>query len=263
MGRSTILLLLATTNAGKARELRLGLGRSPFRVLTLDDLGIRVDFPETGATFAENARGKSLFYAGISGHLTLADDSGLEVAALEGAPGVYSARFSAPGATDARNMSKVLRLMENVPEAKRGARFVCSMVLSRDGHVLKTTRGIVRGRLTREPRGRSGFGYDPIFFYRPFGRTFGELSAAEKHPISHRGRALARMISFLGEEMKKGPPLPLGGRDGKGRRGRPGWAGEKEAQIASWSLSFRKTFSPIPRTFMRSSTFLKFPFCFR
>jgi len=231
VGRSTIRLLLATTNAGKARELRLGLGRSPFRLLTLDDLGIRVDFPETGATFAENARGKSLFYAGISGHLTLADDSGLEIDALDGAPGVYSARFSAPGATDARNMSKVLRLMENVPEQERGARFVCSMALSHDGRVLKTTRGIVRGRLTREPRGCSGFGYDPLFFYRPFGRTFGELSAVEKHPISHRGRALARMIAFLASEIKEGRPSLWEGGTARGGGDAPG--GQRKRKLRS------------------------------
>jgi XTP/dITP diphosphohydrolase len=212
VARSPIRLLLATTNKGKARELRRGLGSAPVEVVTLDDLGISAEFPETGSTFAENARGKSLFYSLLTGLPTLADDSGLEIEALGGAPGVYSARFSGPGATDARNIRKVLRALEGVPESERAARFVCSMALSHDGRILKTTRGTVRGRIIFAPRGTSGFGYDPIFFYRPFGRTFGELSDEEKQSISHRGRALRLMIAFIDKAQKKGrPPLGEGG----------------------------------------------------
>jgi len=221
--RDRILLLLATTNAGKARELRHGLGRLPVRVITLADLGIRAEFPETGTTFSENARGKSLFYAELSGVPTLAEDSGLEINALGGAPGVYSARFSGPGATDARNIRKVLKLLKGVPEAERGARFVCCMVLSHEGRVLETSRGVVRGRIVREPRGGSGFGYDPIFYYRPFSRTFGELTAAEKHSVSHRGRALGRMIAYIKEGR---PPLWEGGT-ARGGGDAPGGQGKK------------------------------------
>ena len=137
------------------------------------------------------------------------------------------------------------------------------MALSHEGRVLKTTRGTVRGRIISAPRGTSGFGYDPIFFYRPFGRTFGELTDEEKQsdqPSRPRPQADDRLHREGGE---KGPSLPLGERDGKGRRGRPGWAEEEAVQTVSRSFSFRKTFSPIPRTFMRSSTFLKFPFSFR
>ena len=144
--------------------------------------------------------------------------SGLEVGALGGAPGVFSARFSDPGATDLRNIRKVLRLMKSAPPEERGARFVCSMVLSHEGRVLKTTRGVVRGRIIDTPRGHGGFGYDPIFYYRPRGRTFGELSTAEKEPVSHRGRALAKMIAFLAGREEKGRPLPVG----RGRRGAEG-----------------------------------------
>jgi XTP/dITP diphosphohydrolase len=216
-----ILILLATTNRGKARELRHGLGPAPVRVVALDDLGIRAEFPERGSTFSENARDKSLHFARLSGLPTLADDSGLEIEALGGSPGVYSARFSSPGATDARNIRKVLRALEGVPESERGARFVCSMALSWKGRVLKTTRGTVRGRIIFAPRGSFGFGYDPIFYYRPFGRTFGELTDEEKQSISHRGRALRLMIAFIEKAKKEGRPPPLGGRDGKGRRGRP------------------------------------------
>jgi XTP/dITP diphosphohydrolase len=227
VGHDRIRLLLATTNAGKARELRLGLGRLPLHVVTLDELGIRAEFSETGATFAENARGKSLFYAGLSGLPTLADDSGLEIDALDGAPGIFSARFSGPGATDARNIRKVLKLLEGVPEVERGARFVCCMDLSHDGRVLKASRGIVRGRILREPRGGFGFGYDPIFHYRPFGRTFGELAASEKQPVSHRGRALRRMIAYLEKALKEGRPSLWEGGTARGGGDAPGGHGKE------------------------------------
>ncbi len=219
---SVTTLLVATTNRGKARELRHGLRRSAVRIVTLDDLGIRSEYRETGATFAENARGKSLHYSSLSGLPTLADDSGLEIEALGGAPGVYSARFSGPGATDARNIDKVLRLLTRVPDRERKARFVCCMVLSRGGRVLKTARGVVRGRIIREPRGESGFGYDPVFFYRPLGRTFGELSTVEKEAISHRGRALARMIAFLEQALKEGRPSLWEGGTARGGGSAPG-----------------------------------------
>jgi XTP/dITP diphosphohydrolase len=195
-------ILLATTNAGKARELRHGLRNAAVRVATLDDLGILSEYPETGSTFVANARGKSLHYAALSGLPTLADDSGLEIEALGGAPGVLSARFSDPGATPARNIEKVLRLLKGIPPRERRARFVCSMVLSHQGRVLKTTRGIVRGRIIDELRGTAGFGYDPIFYYRPLGRTFGELTTLEKESISHRGRALVGMIDFIENEIR-------------------------------------------------------------
>jgi XTP/dITP diphosphohydrolase len=199
-------ILLATTNAGKARELRYGLRNAAVRVVTLGDLGIRSEYPETGSTFVANARGKSFHYAALSGLPTLADDSGLEIDALGGAPGVVSARFSDPGATPARNIEKVLSLLKGIPRRERRARFVCSMVLSYRGRVLKTTRGIVRGHIINGLRGTAGFGYDPIFYYRPFGRTFGELTTLEKESISHRGRALAGMIEFIAKAVKEGRP---------------------------------------------------------
>lgn len=229
MARAPILLLLATTNKGKARELRHGLRGAAVRVVTLNDLGISAEYPEIGSTFAENAHGKSLHYARLSGLPTLADDSGLEIEALGGAPGVFSARFSDPGATDARNIRKVLRLLKRVPEAERRARFVCAMALSREGRVLKATRGIVRGRIISEPRGTAGFGYDPIFFYRPFGRTFGELSTVEKESISHRGRALGRMIVFIEKAMKEGRPSL--GQGGAARGGGDAPGGRKKKPL--------------------------------
>ena len=148
-------------------------------------------------TFLENARQKSLAYSLLSEHLTLAEDSGLEVDHLNGAPGVFSARFSDPGASDEKNIRKVLRLMKGVPWPDRRARFVCQLVLSRKGRILKEYRGQVRGSIALEKRGDRGFGYDPVFFYRPFGRTFGELRPERKNAVSHRGRALKKMRMFL------------------------------------------------------------------
>jgi XTP/dITP diphosphohydrolase len=196
-------LLVASTNAGKIREIAAALAGLPVRVLSLADAGIHAEFPETGTTFAENARGKAAFYNRMSGLSALADDSGLAVDALDGAPGVYSARFSGPRAADADNNRKLLRLLRGVPPSRRGACFVCCMALARDGRVIKQVTGRVRGRILEAGRGSAGFGYDPLFFYRPLGRTFAELEPAVKNGFSHRGRALARMSRFLRETAGK------------------------------------------------------------
>ena len=159
-----IPLVLATTNEGKAREIRAALWRLPIRVITLAAIGVTAACPEKGATFEANAGSKSLHYSLKSEFLTLAEDSGLVVDALDGAPGVRSARFSGRGATDEKNNRRLLRLMEGVPPKARTARFVCCMVLSRRGRVLASVRGEVRGTITDAPRGEFGFGYDPIFY---------------------------------------------------------------------------------------------------
>lgn len=195
--RRRLVLLVATTNAGKAREIAAALKGLPVLIRTLADAGIRTDYKETGMTFAANARGKAAFYSRLAGTLTLADDSGLAVHALDGRPGVRSARFSGPGATDARNNRKLLRLMRGRPEARRGARFVCCVALARNGRVLKQVTGQVLGRILEAPRGTGGFGYDPLFFYRPLGRTFAELGHGPKNRISHRGRALKKMSAYI------------------------------------------------------------------
>jgi XTP/dITP diphosphohydrolase len=166
-------------------------------VLTLDDLGIRVDCPERGASFGDNARAKSLCYSRMSPHLTLAEDSGLEVAGLGGEPGVRSARYAGPRATDEENIGKTLSRLRRLPRPGRRARFVSVMALSRQGRILKVVRGQVRGTITPGKRGEQGFGYDPIFYYHPFRKTFGEIPLAKKNRVSHRSRALARMIHFL------------------------------------------------------------------
>jgi len=195
-------LLLATGNAGKVREIRRAL--KGLEIVGLPDVLPGLNHAERGRTFEENARAKSLFYSRRWPGLTLAEDSGLEVGALAGAPGVRSARFSAPRSSDEKNIRKVLRLLGSIPPAARKARFVCVMVLAEKGRVVAEFRGEVRGRIGREPRGRSGFGYDPIFYYAPLRKTFAELPPAAKNAVSHRGRAVAKLRRFL-EAKKKAP----------------------------------------------------------
>jgi XTP/dITP diphosphohydrolase len=198
-----VSIVVATSNAGKSREIAAALGRLPVRILSLADLGIAAEYPETGSTFAQNARGKAVFYSRLGGHWTLAEDSGLAVDALDGAPGVRSARFSGPRATDERNNRKLLRRLGGLPPSERGARFICCMVLARNGRVIKQVTGRVRGRILDAGRGVSGFGYDPLFYYRRLRRTFGELEPPVKNAISHRGRALAEMARVLPVLLKK------------------------------------------------------------
>lgn len=204
-------LLLATGNQGKVREIRRAL--KGFEIVGLDDVLPGLNHAERGRTFEENARAKSLFYSRRWPGLTLAEDSGLEIEALGGAPGVRSARFSAPRASDEKNIRKVLRLLDPARGTARKARFVCVMVLSQKGRVVAEFRGQVRGRIGREPRGRSGFGYDPIFYYAPLRKTFAELPPAVKNAVSHRGRAVAKLRRFL-EEKRRAPSgrPPVGGR---------------------------------------------------
>lgn len=206
MATPKIPLVLATTNEGKAREIRAALKGLPFSVITLAAIGVRAACPEKGATFEANARAKSLHYSAKSEFLTLAEDSGLVVDALGGRPGVRSARFSGRGATDEKNYRKLLRLMEGVPPKARTARFVCHMVLSRRGRVLASVHGEVQGTIAGTPRGSLGFGYDPVFHYGPAGKTFGEIPARAKNAVSHRGRAVAKIKNFLKREV----PPPWG-----------------------------------------------------
>jgi XTP/dITP diphosphohydrolase len=191
-------LLIATTNAGKVREIKRSLDGLPFEIVSLEEVLPGASFRERGKTFLDNARSKSLHYGRKSGLLTLAEDSGLEVDALDGAPGVHSARFSQPDPTDAKNNRKVLRLLANAPWKDRKAKFVCVMVLSRDGRVIREIRGEVRGVIDFAPKGENGFGYDPVFYYPKLGKHFAELGPDEKNAVSHRGRALKKLKTFLG-----------------------------------------------------------------
>ena len=201
-------LLLATQNPGKVREIRRALEGLPLKVVGLGDALPGLAHRERGRTFSENARAKSLFYSRKWSGLTLAEDSGLEVEALGGEPGVRSARFSGPRPSDEKNNRKILRLLGTVPPKERRARFVCVMVLALEGRVIGEFRGEVRGRIGLAPRGESGFGYDPLFNYRPLRKTFAELSPEVKNAVSHRGRAVRKLRAFLEPEKK----APSGGR---------------------------------------------------
>jgi XTP/dITP diphosphohydrolase len=184
-------LVLATGNPGKARELIALLAGIPFEIRTLADYPGVVMPEETGETYEANALLKARATAERTGLLSLGDDSGIEVEALGGAPGLRSARFGGPGLDDRQRVEHLLRLIEHVPDPARAARFRCVIALVAPGGHEAIVAGECEGRITREPRGSGGFGYDPVFFYPPLGRTFGELSDADKATVSHRGRAAA------------------------------------------------------------------------
>jgi XTP/dITP diphosphohydrolase len=182
-------LLIATHNRGKLIEYQELLAGLPLALATLDDVGIREDVEETGTTFAGNARLKALAHARSSGLLTLADDSGLEVDALGGEPGIYSRRYAGEGASDDQRNNFLLYKIKDVPAEARRARFRCAIAIaSPDGETWET-EGTVDGELLFAPRGTNGFGYDPIFFFPKLGLTMAELAPAEKNKISHRARA--------------------------------------------------------------------------
>jgi XTP/dITP diphosphohydrolase len=182
-------LLVATTNPGKLREYQEIFAGLPVHLTTLADHGIDLEVEETGATFRENALLKAQAYARASGMLTLADDSGLEIDALGGEPGVYSARWPSPDTPYAERFRIILTRLAGLPPEQRSARFRCVIALARPDGWATTVEGVVEGRIAEEPCGTNGFGYDPIFFYPALGRTTAELPPEEKHRISHRGRA--------------------------------------------------------------------------
>jgi len=196
-------LLLATTNQGKIREIKRLLEGLNLKIESLADYPDLGTCPETGQSFEENSRAKSWFYGQNCSGLVLAEDSGLEVDCLGGQPGIYSARFAGPGATDEENIKKLLRCLKGVPLEKRKAQFVCVVSLASKGKILKTFRGRVRGIILEEPRGENGFGYDPVFYYPPAMKTFAQLKTSEKNKVSHRARALRKLKKFLFSNYKK------------------------------------------------------------
>jgi XTP/dITP diphosphohydrolase len=196
-------LLVATTNKGKLREIQSALDGvtvdgAPMDVRLLPDDDAIPAPEETGSTFAENARLKALYYARATGLLTVAEDSGLEIDALDGAPGVLSARY--PGATYDERFRRLFAEMAArgaVTPERRTARFVAALALARANDVLFETEGVIEGRIADAPSGAGGFGYDPIFFYPPYGRTLADVTDAEKLRVSHRGAAFRELRAFL------------------------------------------------------------------
>ena len=187
-------LLVATNNPGKVREYEELLVGLPLQVTFPAQEGIAIDVDESGATFEENARLKAVAYARASGLLTLADDSGLEVDALGGAPGVWSARYAGPGAGDADRYQKLLSALAGVPDGQRTARFRCVVALAWPDGAVHTSEGRCEGQIGWAPRGEHGFGYDPVFIVEGFGgQTMAELLPEIKNRISHRARAVQAM----------------------------------------------------------------------
>jgi XTP/dITP diphosphohydrolase len=189
---------LASSNTGKLREYReLAVG-SALEIELLPDIRELPPFDESAPTFAENAAGKALHFSRFTTEFVLADDSGLVVPALGGAPGVRSARYAGPNATDADNVRKLLREMEGKEGDDRRARFVCVITIARQGCAIAVVSDFAEGTLAKEPRGASGFGYDPIFCFADTGRTYAEVLPDEKNRHSHRGRAFRKVVEFLG-----------------------------------------------------------------
>jgi len=189
-------LLIATTNANKVREIRGLLTAVPLELTTLAAWPNLAAPEETGATFEENARAKARYYAAATGELTVAEDSGLEIDALDGAPGVESARYGGADTPYPEKFSMIYQSLRARGAADSAARFVCAVAVARGGEILFETRGTVDGRIAPEPRGSGGFGYDPIFFYPPFGQTLAE-AGDRKAAVSHRGVAFRALEAYL------------------------------------------------------------------
>jgi XTP/dITP diphosphohydrolase len=190
-----VTLYCATTNPGKLREFRLAAGAG-LEIVPLTGIP---PCEETGESFEENAIQKATYYSRHAAGLMFAEDSGLEVNALGGAPGVRSARFAGEGASDADNNRLLTEKLRGVGD--RSARYCCAIALAQEGRALQTFRGEVAGEIIDDPRGTNGFGYDPYFLYEPFGLTFAEIPPERKLAVSHRGRAVARMRDWLSENL--------------------------------------------------------------
>jgi XTP/dITP diphosphohydrolase len=190
-------LLLATTSRGKLREQKESLEDLGLEIVSLEDLGAIAPPDETGETFVENARLKALYYHLATGLPAVAEDAGLEVDALEGIPGVASARFLGAETSYAVKNARLIELLRGVSESGRTARYVSAVALADEGKIVFEHEAACEGRIAFEARGSDGFGYDPIFFFPPLSRTMAELSPAEKNRVSHRGKAMAALRRFL------------------------------------------------------------------
>ena len=201
-------LLIATHNQGKKREFAALFAGLDLELVTLDEVGIHWAVVEDGADYATNALRKARGYADATGLLTLADDSGLEVDALGGAPGVHTARYGGEGLSDGERYLLLLRQLEGVPEAERTARFRCIIALAWPDGRAELVEGTCEGYIAREPRGKGGFGYDPVFYVPEYGCTMAELPAEIKNRISHRARAAAAARIVLARELRASMSAP-------------------------------------------------------
>ena len=192
-------LIFATGNQGKVNEFRQILGDG-YEILSMKDLDLDIDIVEDGSTFEENAIIKAKAVAGATGKMVLADDSGFEVDALGGEPGIYSSRYMGEDTPYEIKNADLLKRCEGVPDEKRGARFVCVIACAYPDGRVETVRGVIEGKLAYEPKGENGFGYDPIFYYPEKGMTTGEMEPEEKNAISHRGQAVRKMAELLKQQ---------------------------------------------------------------
>lgn len=196
-------LLVATHNQGKVKEFSEMLADLDLEWLSLDDIGMEKDVEETGQTFTQNAILKAETYAAETGYFTLADDSGLEVDALNGEPGIYTARYGGPGLDHEGRYRLLLKNLDGVPEVKRSARFRCVIALATPDGLVGTAEGVCAGRIAEAPVGDGGFGYDPVFFLPDRNLTMAQVPSSVKHQISHRGKALKAIESLLRAEVAK------------------------------------------------------------
>ncbi|MFA7460064.1 MAG: RdgB/HAM1 family non-canonical purine NTP pyrophosphatase [Trueperaceae bacterium] len=214
MSSQSLRLALASENAGKLAEFREALAGLPMTLQSAGELGV-TDFPEeTGASYEENALLKAAHVTLKAGLIALADDSGLEVDALQGQPGVHTARFGGPGLTNGERMAHLLQRLRKVDDALRTARFVAVIVVATPGGAVHTFRGESEGRILQGPRGVGGFGYDPVFFSPELGKSFAEATLEEKRGVSHRGRALAAFSAWArsaagAEQLRLLTPRPV------------------------------------------------------
>ena len=192
-------IVLASRNPHKLVEISKITEKFGFELILQSELGLDLDVEETGTTFEENSYQKAYAIMKATGLPALADDSGIAVDALGGAPGVYSARYGDPSLDDWGRLELLLKNTEQVPDGQRQAQFVCVITMITPDEQVIQARGEIHGELTREPRGENGFGYDPIFYYPPFGKTTAEIPAEQKHTVSHRGNALRIFYEKLKE----------------------------------------------------------------
>jgi XTP/dITP diphosphohydrolase len=192
-------LLVATTNTGKLREIRSLLADVSVELVTLRDLPAMEEPEETGLTFEDNARLKALYYSAQAGMATVAEDSGLMIDGLDGEPGVRSARFLRADATYPERFAAIFGRLAGPPERNRAARFVCALAVAEGGRIIYEARGTVEGEIAREARGTAGFGYDPIFYYPPYGSTLAEVTEDAKLAVAHRGQAFRSLAAWLAQ----------------------------------------------------------------